>query len=156
MPARKVRKAAPKKNPVRRSAITKQDIAITPLLHNPRIIKGTVKKGLGEGARYVAAYKSVLKRKLGFEPYIGTLNIHMKGKQDLRFFDDPIMVPAPKKGLCQVACYPIAINYTLEGAVVIPKKTRNPKSVIEILAPVNLRETLGLKDGDDVVCLRLV
>ena len=38
----------------------------------------------------------------------------------------------------------------VEGAIVIPKRTHYPSEILEIIAPVKLREKLGLKDGDIV------
>ncbi|MEM3712744.1 MAG: DUF120 domain-containing protein [Thermoproteota archaeon] len=38
----------------------------------------------------------------------------------------------------------------MKGAVVIPRVPSYPKDMLEIIAPVNLRETLGLKDGDEI------
>ncbi len=47
----------------------------------------------------------------------------------------------------EVKAFKCRIN-GIGGAIVIPQRTHYPKNVIEIIAPVKLREVLGLKDGD--------
>jgi len=39
---------------------------------------------------------------------------------------------------------------TLECAIVVPEVAGYPKALLEIIAPVNLRETLQLEDGTEV------
>lgn len=44
----------------------------------------------------------------------------------------------------------------IHGAVVMPQVPNYPDDLVEVLAPVNLREALRLKDGDAVeVAIRL-
>jgi riboflavin kinase len=38
----------------------------------------------------------------------------------------------------------------IRGAVIIPDRTHYPVDLLEIIAPVNLREMLGINDGDNV------
>jgi riboflavin kinase len=35
-------------------------------------------------------------------------------------------------------------------AIVVPEATRHPKDVLEIVAPVSVKEHYGLKDGDEI------
>ncbi|MBI4020667.1 MAG: CTP-dependent riboflavin kinase [Candidatus Aenigmarchaeota archaeon] len=107
-------------------------------------LTGTVVQGLGEGAAYVRKYDW---RPLGFAPYPGTLNLHVALAPDLSF---PITIPAPP-GLHPVDCRLAKVNRRVDGAVVRPRKTAHGKQILEILAPVNLRETLDLRDGDQVM-----
>ena len=52
----------------------------------------------------------------------------------------------------QVDCYLVRIQNQFDGAIVLPHKTEHEKNVIELIAPVNLREELLVKDGDEVEC----
>ena len=47
------------------------------------VLKGTIIKGLGEGAYFMSMghYKKEIKKKLGFDAYPGTLNIKIKKNQ---------------------------------------------------------------------------
>ncbi len=120
----------------------------------PIQFRGTVVKGLGEGAEYVTAYSKALEKQLGFDVYPGTLNIKVK-ELPKEFLRDPVLIKPPKKGLHPVSCIRVGINFIVTGALVLPKKTKHPKNIVELIASVNLREALGLKDGDEVVCQRL-
>lgn len=116
-------------------------------------LRGTVVKGIGKGQYYVSreGYSKQFIRKLGFDPSPGTLNlviaeplseqpakcIEIEGFQD-------------EKGMfggCR--CYKVMVG-NIKGAIVRPERTRYPPNLVEIIAPVNLRKTLNLKDGDEL------
>ena len=63
-----------------------------------------------------------------------------------------ITVTPEEKDLVAVDCYLVLINEVYDGAVVIPRVTRHGKEIVELIAAVNLREELKLKDGDEVAC----
>jgi len=129
-------------------------------------IEGTVFSGLGEGAYYVTRphYRKQFIQKLGFDPYPGTLNIKLTNELDLKMrreLDayDGIMIEGytnQDRTYGAGKCFKATINNREKGAVVIALRTHYDSSVIEILAPTNLRKRLGLKDGNKVkleVCL---
>ena len=47
-----------------------------------------------------------------------------------------------------VACYPTRVNDLVDAAILLIQRTHHKLNVIEVIAPVNLREKLKLKDGD--------
>ena len=55
----------------------------------------------------------------------------------------------PAGGYCRGALFKAFIE-ALECAVVVPEVEGYPKELLEIIAPLNLRETLQLKDGGEV------
>jgi riboflavin kinase len=117
------------------------------------VIVGEVISGLGEGAYYIEQYRERIREYLGFDPYPGTLNLRVIFPRTI--FDAlctvrPILIPGfVKEGRSfgDVKAYPVRIN-GINGAVVVPSRTVHPPKIAEIIAPVNLRKTLGLKDGD--------
>jgi len=120
------------------------------------VIRGKVFSGLGEGRYYVSleGYKKQFEEKLGFTPYPGTLNIKIPREQ--MFFrtkldeEEGILIEGFKtaeRTFGEVKAFKCRIN-GIEGAVVIPKRTHYPKDVLEVIAPVKLRDVLKLKDGD--------
>lgn len=119
------------------------------------LVEGKVFSGTGEGAKFVSlpwVRKQIIK-KLGFEPYPGTLNIklakvHTNLEECLKKAK-PIEI-SPRKNFCSGICFKACLMDNLECAVVIPAVAGYPEDVIEILAPVNLREKFQLKDGDTV------
>ncbi|WP_258084533.1 CTP-dependent riboflavin kinase [Thermococcus thermotolerans] len=128
--------------------------AISEALYNGIII-GEVISGIGEGAYYVRQYSHLIREYLGFDPYPGTLNIRVLFPKTV--FDAfcgvrPVILPGfSKEGRTfgDVKAYRVQIG-DVEGAIVIPSRTVHPPKIAEIVAPVYLREKLGLKDGSRV------
>lgn len=109
------------------------------------LIRGKVVSGLGEGKIYMKKYRKNLEKALGMKMYAGTMNIKTRKEYQFR---EHILVPPPKKNLFPVKCVKARINKKIKGAVVVPLKTKHKKNILEIIAPVNLRKALKLKDGD--------
>lgn len=124
------------------------------------IFEGEVFTGLGEGAYYVAqeGYRRQFIEKLGFDPYPGTLNLKISGEKNLMLRAMLNAYPGIEiKGFKNknrtfgpVKCFLAIINDREKGAVVIAERSHYGKDVLEVIAPVYLREKLGLKDGDKV------
>jgi len=115
--------------------------------------KGRVTTGLGEGQYYISldGYRKQFMEKLGFEPYPGTLNLKLKEP-----FHQPEASAISIVGFKDASrtfgggkCYPVTID-GIKGAIIRPDRSSYPLNLMEIIAPVNLRKTLGLKDGDEV------
>ena len=49
-----------------------------------------------------------------------------------------------------VICYRVKVNDRIEAAVVIAQRTHHSQDVLEIVAPVNIRNALGIGDGSEV------
>jgi riboflavin kinase, archaea type len=111
-------------------------------------IQGNVVSGVGEGGKYVKEYLPHFEQVLGLSCFPGTLNLRV-GLLDLSGFEKLLVAPV---GFGKVDCYLVRIADTYDGAIVIPHLTRHEKDIIELVAPVDLREELKLQDGDEVVC----
>ncbi len=118
-------------------------------------IRGRVAAGLGEGQYYIsrAGYRLQFSDKLGFDPSPGTLNLKLNEPFALNDSDSKSV---RIEGFCDEGrtfgacwCRPVKIN-GIKGAIVRPERTSYPASLLELIAPVNLREALGLSDGDEV------
>jgi riboflavin kinase len=123
-------------------------------LHAERI-RGRVAAGLGEGQYYISreGYRRQFSEKLGFDPSPGTLNLKLDEPFGLDE-SDPKSVriegfedEGRTFGACR--CRPVKIE-GIKGAIVRPERTSYPASLLELIAPVNLRESLALSDGDEV------
>ncbi len=121
-------------------------------------LEGSVLTGLGEGQYYIniPGYREQFEEQLHFVPFPGTLNVQLSedssGLRD-RLSELPSL---PIHGFSDGErtygggkCYPVMIDGT-EAAVVVPERTHYPNDLIEVIAPVKLRDTLALKDGDHV------
>jgi len=128
--------------------------AISEVLYNG-IIVGEVISGIGEGAYYVRQYSHLIREYLGFDPYPGTLNVRVlfpKTVFDALCGVRPVVLPGfVKEGRTfgDVKAYRVEIE-GIEGAIVIPSRTVHPPKIAEVIAPVCLREKLGLKDGSRI------
>ena len=114
-------------------------------------ISGEVLSGLGEGSMYVNKYLPYFEAALGFTCFPGTLNLNIKKKLDFNGANKFTIQPEDKT-LGTVDCYLVRINDEYDGAIVIPHKTRHNQNVIELIASVDLRDSLQLKDGDTLTC----
>ncbi|MHA1753951.1 MAG: DUF120 domain-containing protein [Candidatus Odinarchaeia archaeon] len=126
----------------------------------PYVLKGTVFTGLGEGAYYVSHpyYREKFNEKLGFDPYLGTLNLRLI---DISFIKirkiiesmPGIVIESFKndtRSFGKVKCFRATINNKVEGALIFIQRTHHQEDVIEVISDKNLRKSLNLKDGDIV------
>jgi len=117
------------------------------------VLKGNVFSGNKQGSRFVNLpwVKKQINEKLGFNPYIGTLNLQLPNKTALdRLREADGIIIVPEKGYFDGKCFKTLVNEKVEGAVVLPDVPDYPPDLLEVLAPVNLRKTFGLKDGMEV------
>jgi len=119
-------------------------------------IKSLVQKGIGEGAYYVSQtkYQKQFKEKLGFEAFPGTLNLKVKKEELAQLLANKQKViitgfETKERSFGKITCYKININKN-QAAIVRPERARHPEDIIEIIAPVNLRDSLKLQDNDQV------
>jgi len=121
--------------------------------------EGTVFSGMYQGAYYISqeGYRKQIVERLGFDPYPGTLNLrlHEDSLEARRRLES--MPGTPIEGFRGVdrafggaRCYPVLVNDEVEGALIVADRTGYDASVIEVIAPISLRERFGLKDGDSV------
>jgi len=121
------------------------------LLH----LKGKVFSGKGEGSRFIRFpwVRKQIAEKLGLIPYLGTLNIKLDEESlALRNFLKKArgIEISPATGFCRGRCFRARLKGNLECAVVFPEIENYPEDIIEVVASVNLRERLQLKDGDSI------
>ena len=118
-------------------------------------MKGRTFSGEGTGTDFVNLpwAKEQFKRKLKFNPYPGTLNLRISSKTAIEELKDTtrgIKIEAPK-GFYDGRCFKATIMEKVRGAVVVPDVPNYPSDVLEVIAPVNLREELRLRDGIEVI-----
>lgn len=117
-------------------------------------LKGTVISGEGSGTRFVKlpwARKQFIE-KLGFDPYPGTLNVRLPVETNVKSWLKKAkgVEIEPAKGFLRGKCFKALVMERVKGAVVMPEVPEYPADVLEVLAPVNLRKTLRLRNGEKV------
>ncbi|MEM4360821.1 MAG: DUF120 domain-containing protein [Candidatus Anstonellaceae archaeon] len=122
-------------------------------------IIGAIKKGLGEGKKFMSLkkYREQFYKILKYYPYRGTLNVELD-KENLKKFK--YRVQKKRKYLLrgfrqknrtyrEVKLIKAKFRDKKIG-IIFPYYRHNPENIIEIVARQNLRYTYKLKDGDIV------
>ncbi len=133
------------------------------------LIVGEVTEGMREGAYYVAikGYYHQFQEKLGFKPYLGTLNLEMSDLNISLLRENlensiPIIINGFKdenseRTYGSVSCYNCYISrlddreHKIFATILDIARTHHKKNIIEILAEPYLRDKLNLKDGDKII-----
>jgi CTP-dependent riboflavin kinase len=117
---------------------------------------------LGAASRFMALewVQQALSNSLGFAPFPATLNVRPDHEQDRAAWvsirnDASFFFYMPgHEGSCLARIYRVAIESELgvsritNAAVLLPEVKDYPKDKIEIVAPVRLKDALGVTDGD--------
>ena len=102
---------------------------------------------------------------LGWRPFAGTLNVRLVTEEDIDAFDrllktqyipiDGFYHDETKRTLGKVFLWECEIHYTrdlkIDGAIVYPDRTHHQKTIMEILAPVSVRNKWNKQDADTIV-----
>ncbi len=90
--------------------------------------------------------------KLGFTPYVGTLNVHLTeddAKRKKMLTKENASGIITSKGYCDGLLFKARID-NIECGIVIPQVENYPDDELEIVAYLNLRRQLDLRDDDRV------
>lgn len=128
------------------------------LLHMTQVIEGEVTSGLGEGKDFMSldGYVDQFRAKLGYVPYPGTLNLKVETKAiPILEEQDPIHIREWENGDATygaVNCYPVSVSNQagvdpVPVHAIVPDRTDHDPTVLELISPVNLRETFNIDDG---------
>jgi len=120
-------------------------------------ITGKIVSGAGQGAFFTRIdwVQQQCNEKLGFKPYPGTLNLEIS-EEDLPITESldrekgiELISPDPK--FCNGKAFAVLLG-KINAAIIIPEeKVRvHPANIIEIIAPLNIKAALHVKDGDVV------
>lgn len=118
-------------------------------------LRGKVVSGSGEGAKFTELpwVKKQITEKLGYIPHPGTLNIKLtktKFSPKNLFKKVKWVEILPVNNFCRGKLVKAYLLDDLECAIIIPEVENYPEDIVELIAPINLREKFKLKDGDSV------
>jgi riboflavin kinase len=126
-------------------------------------LTGRVTRGFGDARHFIplSGYCEQFRDKLGYEPFAGTLNIELAGESVSERSQitavDRIAIEGwegEDRSYGPAYCYPSTIEAaggTYSNVHIIePERTRHEQNVVEVIAPVNLRDRLPCGDGEYV------
>ena len=123
------------------------------------VFEGAVFSGMYQGGYYISqpGYRDQIRELLGFDPFPGTLNVRLVGdylgsRRALEGWPAVVLegFRVEDRAFGGARCYRLLVNGEVGGALIVADRSGYDLSVMEVIAPVNLREGLGLVDGDVV------
>ena len=126
---------------------------------------GIIFSDLGQAASFMAVewVQTALQQRLGFIPFPATLNVRPKDPADAQVWwgvrgnSAGISLDSGNDGFCKARLYPIELvvqsgteRNKIAAAILLPEVKNYPNDKIEIVAPVRLKEHLGVQDGDQL------
>lgn len=121
-------------------------------------ITGRIISGAGQGAYFTQIdwVQQQCNEKLGFKPYPGTLNLEI-APDDLPLMasleqKNGIEFISPDPKFCNATAFPVELG-EINGAIIMPEeKVRiHAENIIEIIAPMNIKASLNVEDGDSII-----
>ncbi len=120
------------------------------------VLKGRVITGVGEGQYFTTLdwVRQQFLDKFGFEPVPGTFNVKVaaEGVPELETLNGSypgVEIVPPNPEFCLAKCFRVRVG-AVDGVLVTPMVEGYPKDLVEIMAPVNVRQALGVGDDDAV------
>ena len=120
-----------------------------------RKITGVVFSDLGRAAAFMSVerVRKTLGEKLGFFPYPGTLNLRLETAEAMESWREMrerrgIEIISQDPARCHARCFLVEIEGKRRGAVILPEVEGYPSDKMELIAPVRLKDELGVKDGE--------
>lgn len=119
-------------------------------------LSGRVASGRGHGTLFTGLpwVRKAFLSLLGIDPFPGTLNLKIEDVdalqqwEPLRAGPGIVVLPPPDSEFCRARCYRVQLAGDVRAAIVYPEVPDYPDDQLELIAPVSLRETLNLADGD--------
>jgi CTP-dependent riboflavin kinase len=123
---------------------------------------GIIFSDLGQASSFMALdwVQDSIKQCVGFSPYPATLNVRPKTGEDAKLWRHArdgmraLALPPIDGGFCSARLYPVEIfgggspRGRIQAAVLVPEVKNYPSDKIEIIAPMRLKDYLGVSDGD--------
>jgi CTP-dependent riboflavin kinase len=119
------------------------------------VIRGKIVSGAGVSVYFTQIdwVQQQCHQKLGFKTYPGTLNLEV-ATDDLPKIatldqEKGVELISPDPKFCNAKAFPIRLE-KINGAIIMPEeKVRiHAENIIEIVAPVSIKASLNVKDGD--------
>ena len=120
---------------------------------------GRLATGIGMGTSFTQLpwAKEQFVERVGVDPFPGTINVIIDDSESMPVWvrlkqTDGIRMENPNDGPhdCDAKCWRVSINGKIDGAIVFPVVPDYPDAQVEVIAPIGVRDALGIEDGDAV------
>lgn len=120
---------------------------------------GRLATGIGMGTSFTQLpwAKVHFVERVGVDPFPGTINVIIDDPESMPVWvrlkqTDGIRMENPNDGPhdCDAKCWRVSIDGKIDGAIVFPLVPDYPIAQVEVIAPVGVRDALGIEDGDAV------
>jgi len=119
------------------------------------IIAGKIVRGVKQGKFFTQLewFQKQCADKLGFKPYPGTLNLEISVAYlpiiESLNREEGIELISPDPKFCNAKAFSVSLG-EIRGAIIMPdEKVRvHAKNIIEIVAPLKIKSSLQVADGD--------
>lgn len=119
------------------------------------LVKGVIYTDLGKAADFIQVdwVRRQFEEKLAIDPFPGTLNLRADDDQSLACLKSlremaGIEISPQEEDFCTAKCFKVLVEGKIPGALILPHVADYPMEKMEIVAPVSIKQTLGVKDGD--------
>ena len=103
--------------------------------------------------------QDAVRERLGFTAYPATLNLRpaqpegVARWEQVRRVAEAVEISPPDLSFCHALCFRVEVTVPssgdkVRGAVLLPQVLNYPADKIEIVAPMNIKQSLGVRDGD--------
>ena len=122
--------------------------------HKTIKLHGIATRGLSQSSLFteIPWVKKQFIEKLGITAYPGTFNITVadedSGKLNIIKEAQGIEIEPEDKSFCVANGFPVLIDQKIKGAAIIPLVADYPPNQLEIISATNIKQSLGIKDGD--------
>ena len=122
-----------------------------------RELRGKILSGVQKAAQFTQLdwVREQCMEKLGFIPFPGTVNLEIT-EEDISTLkalrkEEGIRLIPPDPQFCESKAFPITMGH-IQGALIIPEENVrvHGRAVIEIMAPVKVKDALGVDEGDNL------
>lgn len=122
--------------------------------------RGYLETGIGRGQVFtrIEWARRQFVDKLDIDPFPGTANLRIVEPESISIWQrisarEGIRIENPDEGpnACDARCYPVRINGWLDAAIVVPEIPEYLPERVELIASVNIRGAMGVRDGDSLV-----
>jgi CTP-dependent riboflavin kinase len=121
-------------------------------------ITGRIESGIQKGAFFTQLdwVQQQCHKKLGFKPFAGTLNLAI-AEDSVPMIAELLQksgmeLVSPDASFCSGHVYPVSVM-GVSGAILAPAEDVrvHGSNIIEIIAPISLKEALDVTDGDEIM-----